>query len=124
MIASSFDLQDKVEAGSPFVCSLSSKLRLALTLMPNIRERMTKIAHGVVQTITTTEGVAESLRRESLVGLIKALRQIDLRGSNMEILFKSYTFWNYELKCWHVLLEGPEETFWEQQHKKLFLGEG
>lgn len=124
MIASSFDLQDDIDTGATFVCSLSAKLRLVLALMPNIRERMTKIAHGVVQTITTTEGVAESLRKESLAGVIKALRQIDLRGSKMEILFKSYTFWNYELKCWHVLLEGPEETFWEQQHKKLFLGEG
>lgn len=118
----SFDLQNEVVAGASFVCSLSNKMRLCLQVDPSVKEKITKIAHGVIQTITSVAGVAESLRNESIPGVVKAMRQIDLRNEAREMIFKSFTFWNYDLNCWHVLLEGCEETFWEEQQDVIGKG--
>jgi len=109
---------------SQFVCSLSSKMRscLQLPMFEGIKVKIVDLTKSIVDTITSTDGVADSLKKESLPGVAKAMRQIDLRNDDGAVVFKSFTCWNYELKCWHVFLEGPEETFWEEQHSPIGNG--
>lgn len=97
------------------LCTLSDALR-AEAVTPMAKKKVALWANSALNAILTAKGVADSLKNEGFPGVARALRQVDLKDDDQKIIAKSFTFWNYDSNCWHVLLEGPQETHWENFH--------
>jgi hypothetical protein len=107
----------------PFIASLSEKLRLACTLMPEVKEKMVPILKGTVAELTSRDDVVESLKRESMPGVARAMRQVDIRDHTKEnILFKTFTFWDTDNGCWCILVESADENYFEDRHETIGRG--
>lgn len=120
-MATAFDLSADIDLKASFICTLSPLLRLGVQVK-NMGDKMSKLAAGAVKGILEQEGVAESLKRDSMPGVTQAVRQIDMKTKEGQIITKGFVMWNTQLNCWHVLLEGPSETYWEDQHKVVGQG--
>jgi hypothetical protein len=116
------DLKD-VKQNIPFVASLSEKMRTGIGFFPPVKERLTKIVASVIEGIEAADGVAESLKQ--VVPGILNLRQVDIKDKdkdNQKIVVKTFVLWSIEHDCWLVLVELPEENYWENKHHRI--GEG
>lgn len=121
MTIKGFNLSEDIDLKESFVCSFSPLLRLGVKVK-NMGDKMSKLAMGVVKGIIEQDGVAESLKRDSIPGITQAVRQIDMKTSEGQLIVKGFVMWSSELKCWQVLLEGPSETYWEDQRQVLGKG--
>ncbi len=115
------DLTENITTKHPFVCTLSPILKICVSSVEGTLEK--KIIHGLVEGIQS-DGVADSLKNESIPGVATAMRQIDIKNDDNQIMFKTFIHWNVQLGCWHVLVEGATEMFWENMHKPRSVNKG
>lgn len=104
----------------PFLasCSLTIKATLPLVqsngMMGNFRKAVAQALEGVI----TAPGVADSLKEPAPDGY-KAMRGITMRKwANGPAFLDCYVFWNYDHDCWHILIEAPNEGYWQDFHEK------
>lgn len=119
----SIDLSEDITTKHPFVCTFSPVLRLGVLSVDGTLEKIKKIIYGLVEGIQS-DGVADSLKNESIPGVATAMRQIDIKNDDNQIMFKTFIHWNVQLGCWHVLVEGATEMFWENMHKPRSVNKG
>lgn len=95
--------------------SLTHNMRLMVAMMDrSTLEKFIEILGSVIHGILDTPGIPESLKSDMPGGCI-SLRQCDLKTEpDSPPVFKTFTFWNKESQCWHLLVELPEETYWEE----------
>ena len=107
------ELKSVEEFPYPYIASFSPLLRLGVRTLGS-QAKMQEIAEGVVTDIVETEGVAASLKTSPVPGT-QTLRQVDIRphpGSDV-ILLKCFVRWDAVRECWHVLMQGSMETYWD-----------
>ena len=112
----------KTPSNTEYIATFSDLMRIALTYDEIAKENVKKLTEQVVEIIMMTEGVAESLKRDSISGVSRALRQVDMKDDDETVILKTFTGWNPNFNCLHVFIEMPSETFWEDKNRPI--GEG
>ena len=105
-----------------FIATLSDDMRLVVSPQGQAFHKVQELAKQALEIVLTAEGVAESIKKETIPGVAHALRQVDMKDDNNKIIIKTFTGWNSNLNCWHVYIEFPFETFWEDKNRPI--GEG
>ena len=90
-----------------YVVSLSKLMRLRLSF-DDISEQLNKLGKEIAETFENNPELNENLKND-----LKGMRQLDVKDHNGTIIYKTFTMWNTEQNCWHVLMELPTETVWE-----------
>lgn len=111
MNTTEFNISSNIDLKEPFICTLSPLMHLGVHIK-NMNDMLLKLAARAVEGILEKEDVANSLKRDS-----KAVRQIDMKNQNGQIITKGFVMWNAKSSCWHVLFEGSLETYWEEKFK-------
>jgi hypothetical protein len=99
-----------------YAASFSPAMRAFCNATDFGKRSIPKIREQVEQLVLYFEenGEALGLKMPTNDGLL--MRQVDLRTApNGPILFKTWTGWEESKQWWRVHLEGPNETFWEDQ---------
>ena len=100
-----------------FVCSFSENLRNATKLVdsaaPGITQKIESLVKGLVVEFDSDVALKDSLQNDRRARLGRVMRQVDLRTEDEDMIFKAFVSWNYDLGMWHVMLEFPNETYWE-----------
>lgn len=97
----------------PHVASMSPALRLLANISPVLRIRIGQYVASVAYAISQMEGVVESLKRETIPGEARAMRQLDIKDSDEKVQFKTFTCWLETHGCLCVLIEFGTEDHWE-----------
>ena len=105
-----------------YIATFSDLMRIALVNDDVGKAKAQELAEEAVDIITNAEDIAKSLKNETIAGVTKAIRQIDMKNEKDEIILKTFTGWNIDLNCWHVLLEFAFETYWENRTKPIGKG--
>lgn len=105
-----------------YIASFSDLMRIALKNDTIATNNAQKLAEQALDIILSTEGVADSLKKESISGISKSIRQVDMKNDDNEVMLKTFTGWNDKENCWHILLEFSFETFWENRNKPIGKG--
>ena len=47
---------------------------------------------------------------------VRVMRQVDIRPEpgHPTVLMKCFVGWSHKKNCWYVMVEGPDETVWEE----------
>jgi len=110
----------KIEQGRttteiPFVCSLSKKVRIGMMAAGQTAES-SGIRSCIISIVEQFDNDAElkaSLKQKPEPGY-HPMRQIDVRSApGAPITLKVFMQWSWKLDCWHALVEGPDETVFE-----------
>jgi hypothetical protein len=98
----------------PYVVSLTKNLRLLVALGGQpAKEKMESLGKSLATRFENDHIINEAVRYDPRAGPnVKAIRQVDIK-ENENIVLKTFVSWNKELNCWHIFVELPEETVWE-----------
>lgn len=105
-----------------FVVSLTKNLRNLVTMIGETgKQKMEEIGKSLAHQFDNDAALKESLQNDPRVeDGDRAMRQVDIRkDEDNSLLFKAFVSWNKQLKCWHIFLELPEETIWEDGETNL-----
>jgi hypothetical protein len=107
--------QGRTTSSVPFVCSLSKKVRMGMMLNGQTAET-SGIKSCVISIVEQFDADAElkaSLQQKGEPGSYP-MRQIDVRSApGAPIQLKVFMKWDWKLDMWHALVEGPDETAFE-----------
>lgn len=99
----------------PFVVSLTKSLRMLASLGgEKAKEKIETIGRNLAHDFESDPALKESLQNDPrALPNDRVMRQVDIKEEDNSLLFKAFVSWNKELNCWHIFLELPGETVWE-----------
>ena len=100
----------------PYALSLTEPLELIIKMGSVCRDKVCSIVIDLLKDFEKNPHYKEA--KDSLKlwspGDTVSMRQVDIKNDDGNIAFKTFTYWNHKLDCWHVCIEMPNEDFFEK----------